>query len=363
MSLDSSLAIANGGLFAINNALGVVGQNVANAGTPDWTREVATQESVSAAGVGMGVRTLPTQRQLASQLQASVFTQNSTVSGLQTQQASLSGIDQIQGVVGGGTDLASLLGKLQDAFSTLAGDPSNQTQQQAVVAAAGSLTRQINALSGAIGQARQNAQDAAVSEVASLNATLGQIGGLNAQIVALQVQGQSTADLQNQRDAAVDQLNQLLPVQQIPQADGSVVLITGGGLCPADRTRAAAAQPGTGDDGAERHLPRRSGRAGRHAGRGRCHERTRDDGTARRQSGPARHDIAADAGGARRVRPHAGHTLRPAGLDAVHQCCGRGAVRHRTLRAIRLYRVRLRNHRQPGDSQRSPAWCATAPMR
>ncbi len=230
MSLDSSLAIADGGLLTVNRALTVVGQNIANAGTADWTAETATQESISAAGLGMGVRSLPTQRQLDAQLQAGVFAQNASVAGLQTQQAGLSGIDQVQGAVGGGTDLASLLGKLQDGFSMLEGDPSNQTQQQAVVAAAGNVAAQVNALSGAVGLARQGAQDAAVADVASINTTLRQIGVLNGQIAALQAQGGSTADLQNQRDAAVDQLNTLLPVRQLPQADGSVLLVTGGGL-------------------------------------------------------------------------------------------------------------------------------------
>ncbi len=230
MSLDSSLVIANSGLLAINAGLAVVGQNVANAGTPDWTRETPNVESLTGGGIGMGVRVLPTQRQLDTQLQASVFAQNAAVAGLQTRQSALSAIDQVQGVVGSGSDLASLLGKLQDAFSELATDPSNQTQQQAVVAAAGNVAGQINALSDAVGQARQNAQNAAVAEISTVNATLATIGGLNTQIEALQSRGQSTADLQNQRDAAVDQLNQILPVQQVPQGNGGMLLFTAGGL-------------------------------------------------------------------------------------------------------------------------------------
>ena len=230
MDLNASLAIADSGLLTINRALGVVGQNIANAGTANWSAEVATQESLTAGGQGFGVLSLPTRRTLDWQLQSGVFAQNAAVSGLQTRQAALSGIDQVQGAVGAGTDLASLLGKLQDAFSTLGTDPSNQTQQQAVAAAAGNVASQINALAGAVGQARQGAQDSAVSEVSALNTALGAVGGLNAQIVSLQAQGQSVADLQNQRDAVVAQISQLLPVKQIAQADGSVLLVSSGGL-------------------------------------------------------------------------------------------------------------------------------------
>lgn len=230
MDLGSILTLADSGLANVNRGLVVVGQNVANAGTPGWAREVSQQQSLTSGGLGMGVRTLPTQRQLDTVLQAAVFAQNATAAGLQTRQTALSGIDQVQGTVAAGNDLGSLLGKLQDSFSTLLTDPANQTQQQAVVGAAGSLARQINALAGAVGQARQTAQDQAVSDVATLNATLSQIGQLSDQIVSLQAAGQSTADLQNQRDAVVSQLGALLPVRALSQANGDVQLVTSSGL-------------------------------------------------------------------------------------------------------------------------------------
>ncbi len=238
MSLDSILSIADSGLRAINVGLGVVSQNVANAGTPGWSREVAQQESATAGGLGMGARTLPTQRALDTVLQAGVFQQNATVADLQARQTALSGIDQVQGVVGSGTDLAGLLGKLQDAFIALQTDPSNQAQQQAVVGAAGTLAGQVNALAGAVGQARQTAQDQAVADVATLNATLASIGQISDRIETLQAAGQSTADLQNQRDAAVATLSAVVPVRQLPQPSGDVLLVTGSGL--ALPTRAAS---------------------------------------------------------------------------------------------------------------------------
>jgi flagellar hook-associated protein 1 FlgK len=230
MSLDSSLSIAVSGLDAVSNALGVIGQNVANASTADWVTETPAQESISAGGGGEGVATLPTQRQLNLAVQTGVFAQNTAVAGLQTQQTALSAIDSVQGVVGSGTDLSSLLGKLQDAFTTLENDPSEQTQLEAVVGAATAVTQQINALANAVEQARQNAQNAAVSGIDTINAALTQVGALNTEIVALQAQGRSTADLDNQRDNLVDQIGQQIPVKQLAQTNGSVVLITTDGL-------------------------------------------------------------------------------------------------------------------------------------
>jgi flagellar hook-associated protein 1 FlgK len=230
MSLDATLAIAAGGLTDIAGQLAVVSQNVANAGTPDYAREIANQSSVVAGSQGMGVQTEATTRAINTQLQALTFQQNGQVAALQTTQTALQQIDAVQGSVGGGADLSSLLGKLQDAFSSLQTDPANQTQQAAVVAAASSLATQTNSVSTAIGTARQNAQNNLVAEVATLNASLASIGSLSDQIVALKAGGQSTASLENQRDAAIDQVSSLTGAKFLAQPNGDMLAVTASGV-------------------------------------------------------------------------------------------------------------------------------------
>ena len=230
MSLDSILGIAAGGLANIDRQLGIVGQNVSNAGTVGYSREIGTQTSATAGGLGAGVRTGLTTRALDAPLQAAATAQSATVAGLQTRQAALAGIDSVQGATGQGQDLASLVGALQDGFTALQGDPSSQAQQTAVVAAAGNLAGQVQALAGAVGAARQDAQDAAVSEVASLNATLSGIGKLSDQIVSQRAAGQSTADLENQRDALVGTLAAIVPVRGATQGNGDLLLLGANGL-------------------------------------------------------------------------------------------------------------------------------------
>jgi len=132
--------------------------------------------------------------------------------------------------VGKGQDLASLVGSLQDSFTTLQGDPASQPQQSAVAAAAGNLAGQVRALATAVGAARQDAQDGAATEIASLNAGLSGIGKLSDQIVGLRAAGQSTADLENQRDALVGQLAAIVPVRGATQGNGDLLLVTAGGV-------------------------------------------------------------------------------------------------------------------------------------
>jgi flagellar hook-associated protein 1 FlgK len=155
--------------------------------------------------------------QIDQALEASAVQQNAAVSGLQTTQTSLQAIDSVLGTPGSGNDLSSLLGNLKNGFSTLLTDPSNQTQQSAVVSSAAALAKGINQLSAAYTAQRQGASNALTPALGTLNSTLAQIGKLSNQIVALKPTSQSTADLENQRNAVVQTLSQLLDVKTVEQ--------------------------------------------------------------------------------------------------------------------------------------------------
>ncbi|MBN9509357.1 MAG: flagellar hook-associated protein FlgK [Alphaproteobacteria bacterium] len=237
MSLSTALSIAGTEIGNINAQFSLIGHNIANANTADYAVEDVSQQSVASLGTGLGAREGVVTRSIDSALQAGVFAQNGTVAALQTQQTALQKIDAVVGATGSGTDIGSLLGNLQNAFSTLATDPSVATQQSAVVAAAGALAQQINAVSGAIGDARQSAQNAIASGVQTLNTALATIGTLSKQIMVARAAGQSTADLENQRDAAEDQVSGLVLATFIQQPDGNVLVATAGGLLlPTDGT-------------------------------------------------------------------------------------------------------------------------------
>jgi flagellar hook-associated protein 1 FlgK len=230
VGLSAALSIASGGLANVQSQLALVSHNVANASTPGYAAEVGTQQSLDADGTGFGVRTGPATRNIDMALQAQVFRQNATVAGLLTRQSALQAIDAVQGTPGQNTDIASLLTNLQNQFSTLLNDPSNQAQQSQVVSSATNLARNINTLSNAYTTQRQAAQDNIVAEVDLLNTTLGTIGNLSSHIVEAKATGQSTADYENQRDAAVATLSQLVDVKLLQQPNGDVLVTTSAGL-------------------------------------------------------------------------------------------------------------------------------------
>lgn len=230
MSLDSTLLIAAGGLANVSRQMAVVSDNVANAATPDYAREVASQTSVTAGGQGFGVFSGPVMREIDLQLQTEVFHQDATVAGLETRESALQPIDALQGTPGAGSDLSSMLGKLQDSFTTLQSDPSSSTSQMQVVSAAGALSGKINTLSLAYSAVRQITQKNLHSGVAALNSAIVTATDLTDKIVAGQQAGQSTADLENQRDTSLHAIAKLLDVTFIQQPGGGMLAATAGGL-------------------------------------------------------------------------------------------------------------------------------------
>ena len=230
MGIGVALSNAMGGLANINRDLAVVSQNVTNANTPGYARQVSNQQALSVGGQGMGVVSGPATRVLNAQQQGDLFTQNATVGGLHTRQQALASIDAVMGTPGQGNDIASLLGKVQDGFSALLANPDSQSGQAQVLSAAQRFASQINTVSAAVGSARQHAQSGILADVASLNAAIASVGAQTQQIMAAKAAGVSIADLENQRDVGMAQISQLIDARFLVQNNGDIKAITPSGL-------------------------------------------------------------------------------------------------------------------------------------
>ncbi len=234
MNLTTSLSIASSGLSAVQYELAVASQNVANASTPGYVTEVANVASRDAGGQGSGVVIQLTSRAVNTTLQNALYQQNAAVAGLNVTTNALNAVSSVQGSTSAGPGasgtLSDNLGNLQNNLTTLESNPSNATQQQAVVGDAATLAGTIQTLSSTYQTQRQDAQAAIVSNVASINNSLSTIGTLSQNIVSLQASGQDTANLQNQRSAALATLSSLLNVNFTETASGNMVVTTANGL-------------------------------------------------------------------------------------------------------------------------------------
>ena len=232
MSLISTLAVATSGLGSITRQLAVTSQNIANAGNTGYSRESLAVTAATDGTEGMGVRSGPVTRSLDLALQSQTVASSATLAGQQVQSDALAGIDAASGAPGSGTDLPGLLGNLQDSFSTLANDPANQAQQAQVLVQAGALAQGLNGVGQAVSTARQTAQDSIVADVGTANAALHSLGVLSDQVIAAQARGDSTASLEDARDAQIQVVADLTGARFLRQSNGDLLAIAGGVLLP-----------------------------------------------------------------------------------------------------------------------------------
>ncbi|AQS88030.1 flagellar hook-associated protein FlgK [Neoasaia chiangmaiensis NBRC 101099] len=234
MSLSASLSIATSGLNAAQYAMNVASQNVANAGTSGYAAETANVRARDTNGVGSGVNAGPTTLATDAPLQKALLTQNAETASLSAQNAALSAVSAVQGsttaAAGSSGTLPDQLGNVQSAMIALVATPDSATAQQNVVAAAGNLVSTVHTLADTYQQQRQNAQDAIVGSVGSINTSLTTIGTLSTQIMRLQSQGVSTADLENQRNTVVTDLSNQLSISTQVVSNGDMSVRTADGL-------------------------------------------------------------------------------------------------------------------------------------
>ena len=232
MNLTTALGAATTGLDSITRQLAVVSQNVANASTPGYVRESVAVQDAGEAGAALGVRTGPATRNLDQVLQGQAQAASATVAAGTVRADALAGLDQVSGKPGGGGDLGSLLGALRDSLSTLANDPANSTQQRAAVAAADGLAQGVKGVGAALSTARQAAQDSIAADVGSANTALRSVGTLSDQIIAAQARGESTASLEDARDAQVQVVSDLTGARFLREGNGDMLAVAGGVLLP-----------------------------------------------------------------------------------------------------------------------------------
>ena len=243
-SIGSILSNAASGLRAAQAGISVVSDNVANAGVAGYTKK--TQE-VSAFLVGdgtAGVRTGLVSRSVDSALQASAWSQDSRVAALTVRSQVLKSVNAAQGTPGDGTSLADAVTALQNGFTTLQANPSSQTQQSSVVAAANTLATAINTAAQTVTAQRNSVQAQIVGSVSSLNTALTTVRDTTHGIMTAKVAGQNTSTLEDQRDQALQTISGLLDVSYDKQDNGNITILGRSGFSiPLDSTFSTAAAP------------------------------------------------------------------------------------------------------------------------
>jgi len=232
MSLNGALNIGSSALQASQAALQVTGNNIANTGNANYSREVAVvsdtpdQELSSGVYVGTGVDLSAIERQVDESLNSRLNSAMSDNSAATTTQNWSSQVETVFNALGSNS-LDTQLSTFTSDWSSLANDPTSVGQRQVVIQDGQSLAQQFNSLNSQLQTIQSNLGSQLTALTTNVNQLAQQIGSLNQQIATSQGAAGSNNQLLDQRDAAVQQLSQLVNVQTVNQGNGTVNVYIG----------------------------------------------------------------------------------------------------------------------------------------
>lgn len=251
--LSANLSMAAQALEADSGALTVTNNNIANANTPGYDRQIVNLSSVALAGNGVsqdGGVSFDGYTAVRDQLlQIGINGQTSASASLTTQSTSWTQIENAFSSTSSG--LGSALSSFYSDLSGLSTDPQNAASRETAYSSASQLVDAFHQAAASLSGASATANASISGIVSQINETTTQIAGLNQQISALQTAGQDGQDggtLQNQVDTLTTQLSQLTGVTSTATSSTPTLSTTDGSPLVAGTT-SYALQVTQGTDG------------------------------------------------------------------------------------------------------------------
>ncbi len=251
-SLSTTLSTAVQALSADSGALQGTNNNIANANTPGYTREVPIFEEVAPTNegnfsVGNGVVLEGYQSQRDELVQAQIQQETQAQSAANAQ---LSSLQQIQPTFTTSTeDIGTQMSALFASLSSLSTDPGSSSLREGVLTAGQNLATAFNTTSNALTTERTGLNTQVTQDVNQINQLTQQIAALNPQLAALKSSGQDGGTIQDQEDQLVLRLSALTNVAVTQASDGTETLTTGNGTPLVVGSQSYALQSSTGSDG------------------------------------------------------------------------------------------------------------------
>jgi flagellar hook-associated protein 1 FlgK len=229
MSLTNAIQIGRSALAASQIGIQVAGNNMANAATPGFSRQVARylpirgDRSIPGIQVGNGVMVRSVQRQVDMALQGRLWNGGADLSSAATKSNIFSQIEAALGELGD-NDLSSELTSFFNGWS----ERANQTQSSAAVVQQGDrLAGFVRDLRTRLLDQRRQIDDQIGATVEQANVLLNQISGLNTAISNAEASGAMANTLRDQRDSAVTELSALMDVTVVDHGQQGIDILVG----------------------------------------------------------------------------------------------------------------------------------------
>lgn len=228
MSLTNALYFSFAGLRQSEAQLSVSSSNITNADKPGYTRKEYTSDyATTSAGtipVGGSIEHVVVNDYLLS----SIIDDTSTAAGSKIMSDYLNRYADALGTTDGGDTLSAAMNDLAAALDQLAVTPEDSSLKSLVVSKAKDVAYQMRQLSDTVQQLRDDADSQIGATVDDINAGLKKIEKLNEEISLASATGRSTADLEDERNTAVEDLSKKIKIDYFVDSNNQLKIYTGG---------------------------------------------------------------------------------------------------------------------------------------
>ncbi|GAV19434.1 flagellar hook-associated protein 1 FlgK [Mariprofundus micogutta] len=240
-----SLNIAASALQAQQSAIDVVAHNIANANTPGYSRQVAdigtlSPEKIGGMSFGRGVQIQNVQRIIDPIINDALTNNSSQQSYWDSLNKGLNAVENVFGSLSS-TGLAASLDEFFLAWQQMSNNPQDGGQKFNVAAKTNTVINNISTMSTQLSNAQNSADNQISDSLTQANLLLDKVASLNAQITRQENIQQGVVgaanDLRDQRDTALRDLAQIIPIQVVnSHENGTLVQSTNGDLLVQDNT-------------------------------------------------------------------------------------------------------------------------------
>lgn len=227
-SLSSAMMSALSGLRSTQAGMEVVSNNVANAGSANYSRRVLLNSQQVIGNNTVGVRAGEVNRALDLIAQRQLWTETGGGAYTATRANYMSQLENVFGAPGDSSSLEGLFNTFTQSLQTLTSSPDSTAARSEVIGNAQVLAQQLNAATTSIQQLRSAAERSISSVVDDINAALQGI-----EKYSTQIDRQGTANaaaLLDQRDGYISQLSALIDIKVIQDGNKVSIFTNAGAL-------------------------------------------------------------------------------------------------------------------------------------
>jgi len=237
-TINSAFSMMTSALDADQAALNIVSNNVANANTTGYTRQVPNWQendpvNIGSFTVGTGASVTGATSVRDRVLEARLNQQEQLASASSSRLAALNTVETLFTPSSGSTasaagDVGSDITGFFNSFSSLEADPANNALRESVLSAASKLAGDISNAAASLTAQRASLDQGSVGIVSQVNATTEALAKLNLQIQSLPP-GTDAGTLEDQRQQDLLQLSQLIGINQVTTENNGIAITTTSG--------------------------------------------------------------------------------------------------------------------------------------